>query len=621
MTQEKQLIIYSDKKNISLIFFHPVQNRWQYFHTPPESTVVQHQGSAYRRQILELLTTVGKSLAGVINESLAKNDDIDFRIANSGPEKNGSDAFKIELSRINQAVNSLFSSTRSKEEGEEILKKITRQVREYLHLEELGVESDVTIRNLLACLENKNPEPFVVTSQVARDFLSVLPCARHWDLGGALSLPGFRRPASPESCLKRTRTYCPFGGAEETRLFSGDLDFTSGFLHQLCFQNIDENPVLGEIALGTKVTQHLFVQLSEPTKPRDEEELENIAYKFEDEDLARAKSHWKPKLYKNEMYYKFSGSFFEFPRVLHQARTDGTNQTSLEEACFYAFYGQTIDAIQVALSGVNDSDQSRAVDELSRAKVAQPSELYTLTIPVRVCGYDHFINLPLKIETPVDFMAEEQDENICHLLKHMRFSARTKTIFQESVRELLVQVHIAAFQSYVDADLRKRTFFGEMELMELFSEHAPHIVRTSRIWLARNDKVVWVYSYPDELLGKWRKLTDDERCIRNSSGSEKGRDSCERCPSIEDGSLQTEKHIAQVFGGGHSEFAMYAHIPWESNFSKLGLNDLFQGTSAQRLSEQWTWLTRRYNNRVAVLKSSGELDYAARKLEDAVRYI
>jgi hypothetical protein len=203
-------------------------------------------------------------------------------------------------------------------------------------------------------------------------------------------------------------------------------------------------------------------------------------------------------------------------------------------------------------------------------------------MPIRICGYDHFLQIYWRPNgAEAELQATLRDGAACFkALFDQSLGTTTKVRvmvpLKESLRELFVQMHLAAFQHHVLADLRGRTTeegLSAGETDRLFYLHAPNLVRMDEMLLPNGEG--W-YHYMSN-------RSDGRGPIMDSWVYEQKAD--------ESSKIQTKSrpnHIAslKVISGELKVF-----LPWEEDFDGP-LDHLFRGSSEDRLQEQYEWLRR-----------------------------
>lgn len=219
------------------------------------------------------------------------------------------------------------------------------------------------------------------------------------------------------------------------------------------------------------------------------------------------------------------------------------------------------------------------IDEIAK-DVADETTIFIRCFPLRICGYDHFIQVLLQptqrrsignagITLPKVFANPPKDAPAGELPELL--------ILKECLREMIVQMHIAAFQRAALDELDdpgKVTPRTPEQERELFARHAPNLVRMDRIWV--NDHV---YAYvPDGKLrlNRWKPIEEDD----------------DRLAKLE-GASGDDRFLEMSCG-------VRAHIPWEDDFKSLSA--LLGGTGKMRLEEQWEWLKEMIQRRRAAEK-------------------
>lgn len=209
------------------------------------------------------------------------------------------------------------------------------------------------------------------------------------------------------------------------------------------------------------------------------------------------------------------------------------------ELIWYTFYAYLFDLFQRYLLPVPEPD----------------NKVNLKVLPLRICGYDHFIHI---------YYSEEKTD---------LWEGNQYVIIKECVRELLVQMHISAFQYYSELDLKQKRVFDSIALRKIFCKNAPTLVRMD---------------YAKHPEGQGNRKGNKEFRYREKEGAgfkewELGTANAEPPKDQED-----SPHIARI---DNPPITMY--IPWEDDNRYLSLEDFFKTTGEQRLREQWIWLQRR----------------------------
>jgi hypothetical protein len=214
---------------------------------------------------------------------------------------------------------------------------------------------------------------------------------------------------------------------------------------------------------------------------------------------------------------------------------------SEEQKLWYCMYGFLID--QINKYGANRDT------------------LYVRCFPLRICGYDHFLQILVRNRNGAGKVGS---------LPPVFNKGIDTIVLKECLRELMVPMHITAFQRHAakhfDGEFRTAQT-GDNYLHRIFAQHAPNLVKMNGLWLGQ---AFYGYAPSNDLAGfrRWRLI-------------EPGGEGWEKRPP------------SNVVGEGHcvyvdTEKLMVVRVPWERRFSKL--SPLLSGTGKQRLQEQWDWL-------------------------------
>jgi hypothetical protein len=206
------------------------------------------------------------------------------------------------------------------------------------------------------------------------------------------------------------------------------------------------------------------------------------------------------------------------------------------------------------------------IDELNKDTADSEEHVYIRCFPLRICGYDHFLQIFLR-----------PTEGIC--IGHFRgdipelFSPRPRkgvpslVVFKECLRELIVQMHVATFQRRVLEEFSRDIGCAGSDdncLMTIFARHAPNLVKMEGLWV--NDTYYTYDASGDLEFKQWQATTE-------GNAAWKSRPIC---------------------GGVNPHFAclesskIIANVPWEDDYKDLA--SLLDGTGEMRLEEQWQWL-------------------------------
>lgn len=208
------------------------------------------------------------------------------------------------------------------------------------------------------------------------------------------------------------------------------------------------------------------------------------------------------------------------------------------------------------------------IDQVARS-VADQRTIFIRCFPLRICGYDHFIQVLLK---PNEAVSIED----CGIDLPKVFSNPEKgdtsgkppelLILKECLREMIVQMHVAAFQRAIVAELENSGSddLGEAFAIDLFARHAPNLVRMTRVWVNGNGYGYTYASAADSEPEEWVRTVEAD-------------DNWE-----EFGDEENDKRFLTMTCG------IRAHVPWEGDFEPLSA--LLGGTGKMRLEEQWDWL-------------------------------
>jgi hypothetical protein len=215
--------------------------------------------------------------------------------------------------------------------------------------------------------------------------------------------------------------------------------------------------------------------------------------------------------------------------------------SSVEQKLWYCMYGLIID--QINKYG------------------AHRDALYARCFPLRICGYDHFLQI----------LVRNRNGSAAVGSLPAVFNKGLETIvLKECLRELMVPMHITAFQRHA-AKRFDNDFSDEAQpknyLHHLFALHAPNLVKMDGLWV---DQEYYSYAPSPALAGfrRWRRMDPSN-------------DGWQKRPS------------RSSIGHGHyvyvdPEGLIVVQVPWERRFGKL--SPLLSGTGKQRLREQWHWL-------------------------------
>ena len=206
------------------------------------------------------------------------------------------------------------------------------------------------------------------------------------------------------------------------------------------------------------------------------------------------------------------------------------------------------------------------IDEIAQ-DIADETTIFIRCFPLRICGYDHFIQILLQ---PTEPLPKDRGIDLPKVFANPAKDALPGElpellILKECLREMIVQMHIAAFQRAVLEELDDPDIVTPRDLpeaRELFANHAPNLVRMDRIWVNGH-----AYTYAPEgklRFDRWMRIEDgDDNWLHfNDAGDD-------------------DRFLRMKCG-------ICAHIPWEEDFK--GLSALLGGTGKMRLEEQWEWL-------------------------------
>jgi hypothetical protein len=221
---------------------------------------------------------------------------------------------------------------------------------------------------------------------------------------------------------------------------------------------------------------------------------------------------------------------------------------SNELAGWYGFYGHMVDALQVALADPVPDDQT------------VPRDIYVISYPLRICGWDHFLQLYVRPVSNGRAYAAAELEADWGSTGGIAGSAYDTAVFKECLRELLVQIRIAAFQRFVRDSLyaQQHAFVAD----KYFAAFAPILVRASCLDLRGK-----YYAYPKRAGDPIPRWAHD-------------RDPGVKFPTKDDA------HVAEIANG------VRVLVPWEADRFRESLNPLFRETGRQRLAEQWEWVAK-----------------------------
>ena len=254
-----------------------------------------------------------------------------------------------------------------------------------------------------------------------------------------------------------------------------------------------------------------------------------------------------------------------------------------EETFWYSFYGFLIDSVNSNLSGPN-------------LVKGEKERVHIVCLPLRICGYDHFLQLYFRLDDPeveAVWDADLSDLTMAALLdkaypdhRGRKTTVPFRTLLKECLRELLVQIHIAAFQHYVLDDLKRRKEPKlEKQVGEIFGQHAPNLVRLSRISLS---EICFQYcDDPERPFMRWRRQGNDPFISLPSTAQ-----------------IASKPHWSRI--ADETAGCVVADIPWEG-FLEGALNPLFLGTGRQRLIEQYQWVVRQIELRDTLVALAGQL--------------
>jgi hypothetical protein len=206
------------------------------------------------------------------------------------------------------------------------------------------------------------------------------------------------------------------------------------------------------------------------------------------------------------------------------------------------------------------------IDELNKDVAASGEHIYVRCFPLRICGYDHFLQILLR---------PELNNNDGHFRGDIPelFSSKPRegvpslVVFKECLRELIVQMHVATFQRRVldeFSSLEVCKKGDEALQMEIFARHAPNLVKMEGLWV--KDCYYTYVASGDLGFKQWRATSKDEVAWVS--------------PPACGGNGQ---HFARLVSG-----KIIANVPWEEDYKDLA--SLLDGTGEMRLEEQWQWL-------------------------------
>ncbi len=218
-----------------------------------------------------------------------------------------------------------------------------------------------------------------------------------------------------------------------------------------------------------------------------------------------------------------------------------------DEQKWYGFYGLLQDALQRALA----SKQQR--------KGKDPSEVYLIAYPLRICGWDHLLHIWVRTTSSEALTAADLLQD-WRTLGYFTKKGDDLNIFKECLREYLVQTRIAAFQSFASRHLMKQR---ECNVGHSFCMHAHNLVRVD--WLQYDDAM---YGYP----------------LTQKSPHE--HDPTPAWANLSEGSERFDKRNCHVLIVRESPTKIRGYAPWDDSFARP-LNSLFKGTSHQRMIEQF----------------------------------
>ncbi len=235
-----------------------------------------------------------------------------------------------------------------------------------------------------------------------------------------------------------------------------------------------------------------------------------------------------------------------------------------EERIWYIFYAHLYDLFQTFLSPTPEERQIRM-----------------RVLPLRICGYDHFFH-------------------IYYIGKSAPLWQNSQVgILKECLRELLVQMHVSAFQYYSSRDLRRIENLDQNARRQIFCKHAPNLVRMN--WAefekdSHNTKQIYIYTggARKNLFVKWRLMKADEleKLADSSNLNIKGRQNYNSAFLDDQESPlnygEGNPHIAKIDRG-----KVKIYVPWENLDGFKTLVGFFQGTGEERLREQWIWLDKK----------------------------
>ncbi|MEG3147839.1 hypothetical protein U1839_24580 [Sphingomonas sp. RT2P30] len=225
------------------------------------------------------------------------------------------------------------------------------------------------------------------------------------------------------------------------------------------------------------------------------------------------------------------------------------------------------------------------LDEVAK-EVAGEETLFFRCFPLRICGYDHFIQILLKppSSNPPPPSIDDRGVDVPAVFSNPVAATKGRPlpsllVLKECLREMIVQMHIAEFQRVVLLKLNAAT--GQMLRdqkwkAELFAQHAPNLVRMERLWVDGH-----AYTYLPDKFGfkKWRKVNEGK-------------------PGWQP--WKPERVDERYLEFGNATFR--AFIPWEADFKSLA--PLLGGTGKMRLEEQWFWLRGAVRRRLALSRLS-----------------
>lgn len=215
------------------------------------------------------------------------------------------------------------------------------------------------------------------------------------------------------------------------------------------------------------------------------------------------------------------------------------------------------------------------IDEIAK-RVAGPNEtIFIRCFPLRICGYDHFLQVLLQPTEPVSI--ERDGVDLPPVFSNPgQGELPALLVLKECLREMIVQMHVAAFQRAIIEDLNKlqaarRSDLHKLSMLrdpafarEMFARHAPNLVRMERVWV---NKHAYTYHVNGDLrFEKWMQIErDDDKWKRWNEMKE---DRPYQCQWL--------------------DCEIGTHIPWEEDFKSLSV--LLGGTGTMRLEEQWNWM-------------------------------